>query len=180
VLLRRHPVHGLAALVTMLLLALSGAGCIETVHVQVGVISGDGPYRAVWKQSWEQIERDESPYLATPDSPGACNVGSTKVACVNADRTLVIDLQRFQQALKSVHVPGAYSRATDLTLLAISHNLKGLELRMRSLSEGDWTLDQRNEWFQQSKVELLTAYSAYSHGWAAFPVWARPSPAPRV
>src|SRR5438094_5731975 len=121
VLLRRDPMQGLAALVIMLILVLPGAGCVGSAHVEGGVISGDGPYRAVWRRSWEQIERDESPYLATASSPGVCNAGGNKRACFDADRTLLMDLRRFQQALESVHVPGHYRQATDLTLLAISH-----------------------------------------------------------
>jgi hypothetical protein len=75
-------------------------------------------------------------------------------------------------------VPGAYRRATTLTLLAISQDLQGLNLRIRSLSVGTWTLTQRNEWFRQSNLELLAAGHIFARGWAAFPDWAKPGPSP--
>jgi hypothetical protein len=162
------------------LLALLSAGCGAPVSVHVVAMSGDGPYRATWKRSWEQIQRDELPYAATTTSPGACNIGSSKQACVDADRTVAADLRRLQEALGSVDVPSPYRRATTLTLQAISHDLRGLNLRIRSLSAGNWTLAQRNEWFRQSKAELLAASDTFAKGWAAFPDSARPSPAPRV
>lgn len=162
------------------LLAFLSAGCGTSVSVHEAAISGDGPYRATWKRAWEQIQRDESQYVATAASPGACNVGSSKQACVDADRTVAVDLRRLREALRSVHVPGPYRRATTLTLQAISHDLRGLDLRIRSLGAGKWTLAQRNEWFRQSKAELLAAGETFAKGWAAFPDWARPSPRPRV
>ena len=139
------------------LIACPLAGCGASVSVHGGVISGDRPYRAIWKQSWEQIQRDETPYLATPTSPGACNAGSTKQACVDADQRIVTDLRRLRVSLRTVRVPGPYGRATTLILLALSQDLRGLTLRMRSLSVGNWTIAQRNAWFRQSKVELLGA-----------------------
>jgi hypothetical protein len=162
------------------LLALLSAGCGVSVSVHAGTISGERPYRAIWKRSWEQIQRDEMQYVATAGSPGACNVGSSKEACVNADRALAVDLRRFQEALGRVHVPGPYRRATTLVLRALSHDLRGLNLRMRSLSAGNWTLAQRNDWFRQSKAELLAAAETLAKGWAAFPDRARPSPQPGV
>jgi hypothetical protein len=175
---RRHASR-LAVGLTVLVAFLS-AGCAGPVSLRVVAISGDGPYRATWKRSWEQIQRDEVPYAATATSPGACNAGSTKQACVQTDRSVAVDLRRLQEALGSVHVPGPYRRATELTLRAISHDLRGLNLRMRSLSAGNWTIAQRNEWFRQSKAELRAATETFAKAWAAFPDWARPSPSPRV
>ena len=175
----RYPVTRLAVGLILLFGFLS-AGCGGKVSVRLVAISGDGPYRAIWKRSWEQIHRDEVPYAATATSPGACNVGSTKRACVRTDRTVAADLRRLQEALRGVHVPGPYRRATALTLRAISHDLRGLNLRIRSLTVGNWKIAQRNEWFRQSKAELVTAQETFAKAWAAFPDWARPSPPPRV
>jgi hypothetical protein len=180
--LRAHAHTKQIAILTTALLALLSAGCSASMSASVsgGVISGDEPYRAIWKQSWEQIRRDEVPYSATATSPGACNIGAAKQACVDADTTLAVDLQRLQKGLKSVLVPAPYRRATNLTLLAVSHDLRGLSLRVRSLSVGDLTLEQRNASFRESKVELLAAEETLARAWAAFPAWALPSPQPRV
>jgi len=177
---RSHSHANRLAVGFSVLVAFLTAGCGGPVSLRVVAISGDGPYRAIWKQSWEQIQRDEVAYAATATSPGACNTGSTKQACVETDRTVAVDLRRLQKALGSVHVPGPYRRATALTLRAISHDLRGLNLRIRSLSAGNWTVAQRNEWFRQSKVELRAAVETFANAWAAFPDWARPSPSPRI
>ena len=156
------------------------AGCSASVSVHGGVITGDGPYRAAWKHWWDQIARDEKPYLATATSPGVCNIGGTKQGCVATDLKIAADLRGLRTALRTAHVPGPYRRATNLTLLAVSQNLRGLNLRIRSLSAGPWTLAQRNTWFRQSNVELRAAEHAFARGWAAFPDWAKPGPPPRI
>lgn len=177
----RSPFHATRlAIGFIVLVAFLSAGCDGPVSLRVVAISGDGPYRAIWKRSWEQIQRDEVPYAATATSPGACNAGSTKQACVQTDRAVAVDLRRLQEALGNVHVPDRYRRATALTLRAISHDLRGLNLRMRSLSAGNWTRAQRNEWFRQSKAELRAAAETFAKAWASFPDWARPSPSPGV
>lgn len=174
---RARPVLGA---IVVGLAALASVGCAASVSAHVSVISGDGPYRAMWKQSWVRIETDEAPYKATTTSPGACNAGSTKQACVDADRTVLADMRKLQAGLKSVRVPKEYRKATTLTLLAVSHSLRGLTLRMKSLSAGNWTTVQRNTWFHQSNAQLLAAQAGYAQGWAAFPASSRPSPAPKV
>jgi hypothetical protein len=169
----------LGFLITGVLL-LASVGCGVSASVHGGVITGDGPYRSAWKQSWQRVIEDEARYAATATSPGACNAGSTKQACVNADQKLASDLRVMQEALSTVHVPDEYSRATALTMQALAHDLRALTLRMRSLSAGDWTLAQRNAWFQESKSEFAAAYTLFARAWTAFPDWARPSPAPRI
>jgi hypothetical protein len=161
-----------------LLLAFLSAGCGASVSVQGGAISGDAPYRAVWKRSWEQINRDAVRYAPTSSSPGACNVGSTKQACAQTDLAVAADLQRLQDDLRRVGVPGPYRRATDLTLQAVSLDLQGLRLRIRSLSAGEWTMAQRNDWFRRSNTSLHAAQRTFARAWAAFPMWARPTPSP--
>ena len=163
-----------------MLLALMAAGCSASVSVHGGVITGDGPYRAAWKHWWDQIARDEKPYLGTATSPGVCNIGGIKQECVATDLKIAADLRGLRTALRTAHVPGPYRRATNLTLLAVSQNLRGLNLRIRSLSAGPWTLAQRNTWFRQSNVELRAAEHAFARGWAAFPDWAKPGPPPRI
>ena len=171
---------GRVAVLITALIALPAAGCGVSVSVHGGVISGDGPYRAAWKQWWRRIQRDEKTYRATATSPGVCNMGGSKQACVATDEKVAGDLRGLRTALRSVHVPGPYRRATNLTLLAVSQDLRGLNLRIRSLSAGTWTLAQRNAWFRQSNVELLAAGRTFARGWAAFPDWARPGPPPQT
>ena len=125
---------GRVAVLITALIALPAAGCGVSVSVHGGVISGDGPYRAAWKQWWRRIQRDEKTYRATATSPGVCNMGGSKQACVATDEKVAGDLRGLRTALRSVHVPGPYRRATNLTLLAVSQDLRGLNLRIRSLS----------------------------------------------
>jgi hypothetical protein len=171
---------GSVALLITSLIALPAAGCGASVSVHGGVISGDGPYRAAWTRWWDRIQQDAKPYRSTATSPGVCNVGGSKRACVATDTKVASDLRGLRTALRSVHVAGPYRRATTLTLLAISQDVQGLNLRIRSLSAGTWTLTQRNEWFRQSNLELLAAEHTFARGWAAFPDWAKPGPPPQV
>lgn len=158
--------------------ALLGSGCgVVSVSVQAGTISGDGPYRTVWKHGWEQVIKDEVPYKPTATSPGACNRGSTKQACIDADEVMSRDVRALRAALSAVNVPGPWRHATQLTLRGLSHNLVGLNLRIRSLTAGVWTIRQRDVWFSRSRGELRTAEQLLQQAWAAFPEWAQPSPA---
>jgi hypothetical protein len=134
--LRLHFWPGRVAVLITALIALPAAGCGASVSVHGGVISGDGPYRAAWKHWWDGIQRDEKPYRATATSPGVCNVGGNKQACAATDARVAGSLRGLRTALRSVHVPGPYRRATNLTLLAISQDLRALNLRIRSLSVG--------------------------------------------
>ena len=162
-------------------LGITGAllGCGASVSVHGGVISGDGPYRSVWKRSWERIYADQAPYIATATSPGVCNAGGDKRGCWAADFRTSADFRALRAGLTHVHVPGPYKRANSLTLQAIAHGLRGLRLRMTSLQAGPWTMAQRNAWFQESNREIRAGELLFAQAYAAFPAWARPSPAPR-
>src|SRR5262249_17923680 len=54
-------------------------------------------------------------------------------------------------------LPGPYRDATRLTLEAIATDIKGLNLRMGSLRAGDYTMSQRNAWWQEAKVHMQEA-----------------------
>jgi hypothetical protein len=82
-------------------------------------------------------------------------------------------------ALASVHVPGQYRPANDLTIRGIDGLIHGLGLRMESLGPRHPTLAERDTWFTQSKTAIADANRLLSDGYEAFPSWARPTPVPR-
>jgi hypothetical protein len=177
---KRRTVRSAVILLLVVVGGAVGTGCGAWVSVSGGAISDDAPYRALWKESWKRIYADQIPYIATANSPGVCNVGGDKRACWSADFTNSTDVREFQRGLQHVYVPGPYKRATQLTLVAISDDLHGLDLRMRSLQAGPWTLAQRDAWFRHSNQEMLAAERVFAQAYAAFPSWARPSPEPKL
>jgi hypothetical protein len=162
------------------LAGMAGSGCGATVSVSGGTITNDGPYRAAWEREWTAIHGDLAAYVATSDSPGPCNKGGTKIGCSEADRRLASDLRSLATQLGQVYIPGPYRDPTAQIQRAISAELHGLELRMSALGPGNYTMAQRNEWFQQVNAHLAEASALTQRGYAAFPEWARPTPAPRL
>jgi hypothetical protein len=166
----------------ILLLVVAGSaletGCGASVSVSGGTISNDGPYRALWAKSWKRISTGLIPYRATATSPGVCNAGGDMRACWTADFGSSADFQEFRKGLQHVHVPGPYKHATQLMLVAISDELNGLDLRMRSLHPGPATSAERDAWFRHANQDLLAAERGFAQANAAFPDWARPSPSP--
>jgi hypothetical protein len=175
---KRRPVK--SAMILLLVVAGSalGTGCGASVSVSGGTISNDGPYRALWAKSWKRISTGLIPYRATATSPGVCNAGGDMRACWTADFGSSADFQEFRKGLQHVHVPGPYKHATQLMLVAISDELNGLDLRMRSLHPGPATSAERDAWFRHANQDLLAAERGFAQANAAFPDWARPSPSP--
>jgi hypothetical protein len=166
-------------LVAAALTALVASGCGVSVSVSVHTISNNDAYLAAWSRGWTVVNRASVAYLATSHSPGACNIGSTKVLCYDTDSRVVSGLRPLAAALASVQVPAQYRAANDLTIRGIDGLIHGLGLRMESLGPGHPTLAQRDTWFTQSKAAIADANKLLSDGYQAFPNWARPTPVPR-
>jgi hypothetical protein len=160
--------------------ALIGAGCGASVSVSGGVISNNGPYLAAWSRGWAAVEHDSAPYIATSNSPGACNRGGVKTECYETDSHVAADLVRLNKSLRSVPVPSPYSSAAAQTLQAITTETHGLALRMHSLEAGNYTEAEHDAWFTESKVLLTEANALAQQAYASFPRWARPVPAPII
>lgn len=160
--------------------ALLSTGCGASVSVSGGVISDNGPFLAAWSKGWTVVERDSAPYIPTSNSPGVCNRGGVKTECYETDAHVAADLVRLGESLRSVPVPTPYRSAAAETLQAITTEIRGLALRMRSLGAGNYTETERDVWFTESKVLLSEANTRAQHAYASFPQWARPSPAPII
>jgi hypothetical protein len=161
-------------------LALAGGGCGVSLSSSGGVIHGDGPYRAAWQTGWSAVRRDASPYARTSTSPGVCNIGGNKAGCFQTDFRVAADERWLAGELRRVHVPAQYRAATALTLRALAAEEKGLTSRMQALRAGPYTMAQRDVWWRRSRAQLAEANPVFRRGYAAFPAWARPVPAPQL
>ena len=161
-------------------LGLAPCGCGVSASVNGGVISNNGPYLGVWEPGWEAVKRDQVAYMPTSTSPGACKIGGGKKECYETDQRVAGDLEQLASGLRIVEEPTQYRDATALTLRATAASVKGLHLRMRSVHAGDYTAAQRERWFHESQAKLLEGHSLIQRAYAAFPEWARPSPAPSL
>jgi hypothetical protein len=159
---------------------LLSAGCGASASVSGGVISDNAGYLTAWKQGWTAVEQASAPYIPTATSPGVCNKGGAKVACYETDSHVAANLVRLQQSLQAANVPGPYATANTMTRRAISAELRGLALRMHSLEAGDYTEAEREGWFLEAKALMKEAKALAQQGYASFPQWARPAPAPII
>ncbi|HEY7257013.1 MAG TPA: hypothetical protein VH476_10060 [Solirubrobacterales bacterium] len=148
--------------------------------MSAGVVGDNSAYLAAWERGWHSIEGDSVVYRATSTSPGACNKGATKVECFVADRRTARDLGSLEEKLRTVSVPDAYQSANHSMVAAISTEREGLALRMRSLGPGSHPMAIRDQWFQEANDRFAKARILAERGYAAYPEWARPTPAPTL
>jgi len=90
------------------------------------------------------------------------------------------DLGSLEKELRAVSVPDAYRSADQLMMAAISTEREGIALRMRSLGPGSYPIAIRDRWFQEARDRFGKAQILARRGYAAYPEWARPTPAPTL
>lgn len=126
----------------------------------------------MWSQGWSQVNRDEAPFQGTPDSPGVCDVGGNKQACIETDRIVSKDLQQLVQNLTTTVIPREFASATDAITRGLRLAIQGLNDRDLGISGDDTNL------FRQGQDELARAISLIGQGYSQFPGYDRPDPTP--
>jgi hypothetical protein len=126
-------------------------------------LSLEQKYESTYHVQMTLLLADLRTYQATPQSPGACDKGSSRLACYQADVRTVADLEQFIKAIQTLNVPSRFLTANRDLNSALLLLEDGIKMRDEVLQAGvsGTSLDPATAKLQQGATLLRQAYSEF-------------------
>jgi hypothetical protein len=129
----------------------------------LGQLSLEQKYESTYHVQMTLLLADLRVYQATLQSPGACDKGSSRLACYQADVRTVADLEQFIKAIQTLNVPSRFLTANRDLNGALLLLEDGINMRDEVLQAGvsGTSLDPAIAKLQQGATLLRQAYSEF-------------------
>jgi hypothetical protein len=152
------------AMLGLALLASQGAcSTISSGSPSLDQFSLEQRYARIYHEQMTALLVDLKAYQASGSVPGACDKGSTKEACYQADQRTLADLDAFTKAIQVAQMPSRFVTADRDLKGALGLLSEGFKMRAEVIVAGipGSSFEPANAKIQQGLTQLVQAYSEF-------------------